>query len=151
MSITQALTSPFSLIMLTAAGGFVLMASLCIQVFIALFSTLPLIHRAVEKYPNFNSTKAKRRVFQVVVLVVILSAVCVGLVFHFLSTFALYGFFGGMILALVASLKRISPNSQVNQDRFQESYADCFPPSDMNPDDVAQNPVVTPPSDSSQD
>lgn len=150
MSITQALTSPFSLIMLTAAGGFVVMASLCIQAFIALFSTLPLIHKAVEKYPNFNSKKAKRRVFQVVILVLVLSAIFVGLVLHYLSTFALYGFFGGMVLALLASLNRITPNRQANQDSFKESYADCFPPSDMNPDDVTPKAKVNS-SDSSQD
>lgn len=143
MSITESLSSPFSVTMLAAAGGFVVMASLCIQAFIALFSTLPLIHHTVQKNPAFNAKKAKRRVFQVIVLVLILSAICFALVWHFLSSFALYGFLGGMVLAFFASLKRISPNSQINQDRFKESYADCFPPSSINPDDVANSSVVT--------
>ena len=119
-----------------AAGGFVLMAAIGIQALVALFSSIPLAKRRHRENPDFNLKKAYRRVIQVTVLVAILVGVITALVVAFAPISATVGYLFGMILAFVMSIKRMSPNNATNQKSFQEAYADCYPPSDVNPDDL---------------
>lgn len=119
-----------------AAGGFVLMAAIGIQALVALFSSIPLAKRRHVENPEFNLKKAYRRITQVTILVTILVGVITALVIAFAPTSAMTGYLFGMILALVMSFKRMSPNDEKNQSSFAEAYADCYPPSGENPDDL---------------
>lgn len=120
----------------SAAGGFVLMAAVGIQALVALFSSIPLAKRRHQENPEFNLKKAHRRIFQVTLLVTLLVAVITALVIHFAPISATLGYLFGMILAFIMSIKRMSPNNEQNQKSFAEAYADCYPPSGVNPDDV---------------
>lgn len=121
----------------SAAGGFVLMAAVGIQAAVALFSSIPLTRRRRETCPGFNARAAFFRVAQVSSLSIILCAVITALVIHFGSTAVIAGYGMGFILAFALNLKRMSPNNEQNQKSYEESYADCYPPSDANPDDTA--------------
>ena len=120
-----------------AAGGFVLMAAIGIQALVALFSSIPLAKRRHRENPEFNLKKAIRRVIQVTIMVAILVGVITALVLAFAPSSAVLGYLFGMILAFVMSIKRMSPNDEKNQRSFAEAYADCYPPSAVNPDDLA--------------
>ena len=48
---------------------------------------------------------------------------------------ALLGFLVGLVLAFLMSLKRLSPDNEQNRKNFEDSYADCYPLSALNPDD----------------
>ena len=52
-----------------------------------------------------------------------------------------FGILFGMILAFVLSIKRMTPNNEMNQRNFEEAYVDCYPPSDVNPDDAGSLPA----------
>ncbi|MEA4941079.1 MAG: hypothetical protein VB094_00885 [Oscillibacter sp.] len=121
----------------SAAGGFILMAAIGIQAAVALFSSIPLTRRRKETCPGFNIRAAYRRIAQVSSLSMILCAVITALVMHFGSTGVIAGYGLGFILAFVLNLKRMSPNNEQNRKSYEESYADCYPPSDANPDDTA--------------
>ncbi|BAK97807.1 hypothetical protein OBV_06090 [Oscillibacter valericigenes Sjm18-20] len=121
----------------SAAGGFVLMAAVGIQAAVALFSSIPLTRRHKETCPDFNTRAAFRRVAQVSSLSIILCAVVTALIIHFGSTAVIAGYGLGFILAFALNLKRMSPNDEQNQKSYEESYADCYPSSDANPDDTA--------------
>lgn len=121
-----------------AAGGFVLMAAIGIQALVALFSSIPLAKRRHREHPEFNLGRAYRRIVLVSVLVILLVVVITALVIHFTSIAPTLGYLTGMILAFVMSIKRMSPNNAQNQKGFEEAYADCYPPSDENPDDAAE-------------
>lgn len=118
-----------------AAGGFILMAAIGIQAAVALFSSIPLTRRRKETCPDFNTRAAYLRIAQVSSLSMILCAVVTALVIHFGSTGVIAGYGLGFILAFVLNLKRMSPNNEQNQKSYEESYADCYPASDANPDD----------------
>lgn len=120
-----------------AAGGFVLMAAIGIQALVALFSSIPLAKRRKTECDAFDLKRAHRRMIQVSVLVFILLGVITALVVHFAPMYATAGYLLGMILAFVLSLKRMSPNNEMNQANFETSYADCYPASQRNPDDEA--------------
>lgn len=118
-----------------AAGGFIVMATIGIQALIALFSSIPLTHRHKAANPEFNSNRAYRRIALVTVVVILLVGVITALVLRYAPTSATAGYLFGMALAFVCSLKRMSPNHEQNQKSYEESYADCNPPSSENPDD----------------
>lgn len=128
----------------SAAGGFVLMAAVGIQAAVALFSSIPLTRRRRETCPGFNARAAFFRVTQVSSLSIILCAVITALVIHFGSTAVITGYGLGFILAFALNLKRMSPNNEQNQKSYEESYADCYPPSDVNPDDTAARDAGSP-------
>lgn len=120
-----------------AAGGFVLMAAIGIQALVALFSSIPLAKRRKKENEAFDLKRAYRRIIQVSLLVLIAGGVATALVIHFAPIYATAGYLLGMILAFVLSIKRMSPNNETNQKNFETAYADCYPPSDVNPDDAA--------------
>ena len=122
----------------SAAGGFILMAAIGVQAAVALFSSRPLTRRHKETCPGFNARLAYLRVAQVSSLCIILCAVITALIIHFGSTAVIMGYGLGFILAFVMDLKRMSPSSEQNQKNYEESYADCYPPSDTNPDDAVK-------------
>ncbi|MEG2176697.1 MAG: hypothetical protein RRY97_07450 [Oscillibacter sp.] len=119
-----------------AAGGFVLMAAVGIQALVALFSSIPLAKRRKKENDAFDLKRAYRRIVQVSFLVVLVCGVVTALVVHFAPIYATAGYLMGMILAFVLSIKRMSPNDATNQKNFETSYTDCYPPSDVNPDDA---------------
>jgi len=121
----------------SAAVGFILMAAVGIQAAVALFSSIPLTRRRKETCPGFNIRAAYRRIAQVSSLSIILCAVVTTLVIHFGSTGIIAGYGLGFILAFALNLKRMSPNNEQNRKSYEESYADCYPASDANPDDTA--------------
>lgn len=121
-----------------AAGGFVLMAAIGVQALVALFSSIPLAKRRKKENDAFDLKRAYRRIIQVSLLVLITGGVVTGLVVHFTPIYATAGYLLGMILAFVLSIRRMSPNDETNQKNFETSYADCYPPSDANPDDKAE-------------
>lgn len=127
-----------------AAGGFILMAAIGIQALVALFSSIPLAKRRHKEYPAFNLKKAYRRIALVSVLVIGLVILVTALVLHFTDTAPTLGYLMGMILAFVLSIQRMSPNNAQNQKGFEEAYADCYPPSDINPDDREAPPAPAP-------
>ena len=112
-----------------AAGGFVLMAAITIQAAVALFSSIPLTRRHKAKNPEFDAKKAYRRIVQVTVLTLVLTAVVSALVIYFASPAVLAGYAMGFLLALVLDIKRMSPNNSQNQEGYEQAYADCYPPS----------------------
>lgn len=120
----------------SAAGGFVLMAAIGIQALVALFSSIPLAKRRHQENPEFNLKKAYRRITQVTLLTCVLVGIITALVIAFAPISATLGYLFGMILGFVMSIKRMSPNNEQNQTSFAEAYADCYPPSDLNPDDM---------------
>lgn len=122
-----------------AAGGFVLMAAVGIQALVALFSSIPLAKRRKRENDAFDLKRAYRRIVQVAVVVIVLVAAVTALVVHFAPMSATAGYLMGMILAFVLCIKRMSPNNETNQKNFEESYQDCYPPSDINPDDASQD------------
>lgn len=124
-----------------AAGGFVLLAAIGIQALVALFSSLPLARRRKREVPDFDLKRAHRRILQVIILVTVLVAIITALVFHFGTTAIIVGYSAGMALAFLLSLNRLTPNNAQNQTTFAEAYADCEPPSAVNPDDEAQLPA----------
>ncbi len=121
----------------SAAGGFVVMAAIGIQALVALFSSVPLAKRRHQENPAFDLQKARRRIIQVTLMAGILVGVITALVIAFAPISATMGYIFGMILGFVMSIKRMSPNNETNQTSFAQSYADCYPPSDANPDDMA--------------
>lgn len=120
-----------------AAGGFVLMAAIGIQALVALFSSIPLAKRRKQENDGFDLKRAHRRIAQVTVTVLLLCGVVTALVMRFAPASATMGYLLGLVLAFVLSIKRMSPNNETNQTNFEVSYADCYPPSDVNPDDAA--------------
>ena len=127
-----------------ASGGFVLMAAIGIQALVALFSSIPLAKRRRQECPEFDLKKAYRRIVQVTLLVTILVSVITVLVIVFAPISATLGYLFGMILAFVMSVKRMSPNNEQNQKSFAVAYADCYPPSDVNPDDLSSTQNFNP-------
>lgn len=49
------------------------------------------------------------------------------LVIHLTPFLVTVGYFFGMILALLRSIRRMSPNNERNQADFASRYADCYP------------------------
>ena len=123
----------------SAAGGFILMAAVGIQAAVALFSSIPLTRRHKETCPGFNARVAFLRIAQVSSLTIILCGVITALVIHFGSTAVITGYGLGFVLAFALDLKRMSPSNEQNQKNYAESYADCYPPSDVNPDDKVKH------------
>lgn len=119
-----------------AAGGFVLMAAVGIQALVALFSSIPLAKRRKKEHPDFDLSRAYRRIIQVSVLVIALMAVITVVILRFTSTAPTLGYLLGLILGFLMCLPRMSPNNAQNQTNFQEAYADCYPPDGTNPDDA---------------
>ena len=124
-----------------AAGGFVLMAAVGIQALVALFSSIPLAKRRHRENSGFDLKRAYRRIVQVTLIVLILVGVITALVIRFTPISATAGYLFGMILAFVLSIKRMTPNNEMNQRNFEEAYVDCYPPSDVNPDDAGSLPA----------
>jgi hypothetical protein len=116
-----------------AAGGFVLMATVGIQVLVTLLSSIPLTRRHRAENPEFNAGRAFRRIALVSVLTAALVGVITALVLYFCPISVVFGYLLGMILALVCSLKRMSPNNEQNRRTYEEAYADCYPPADVPP------------------
>ena len=130
-----------------AAGGFILMAAIGLQALVALFSSIPLVRRHKAENPEFNAGRAYRRIAMVVVIVFAIFAVITLLVAHYVSTAALLGFLVGLVLAFLMSLKRLSPDNELNQKNFEDSYVDCYPLSALNPDDLDNaSPDAEPPA-----
>lgn len=134
-----------------AAGGFILMAAVGVQAAVALFSSIPLTRRHKEACPGFNAKLAFLRVAQVSSLTLILCAVITALILHFGSAPVILGYGLGFTLAFLMSMKRMSPNNEQNQKSYEESYADCYPPSEMNPDDASPPPEAAEASESTED
>lgn len=118
-----------------AAGGFVLMAAVGIQALVALFSSIPLTRRHVKDCPEFNTQRAYHRIIQVTVISCLLVGVASILIVHFAAPLSILGYLFGMVLAFVFNIRRMTPNNELNRKNYEESYTDCYPPSDQNPDD----------------
>jgi len=122
-----------------AAGGFILLATVGIQALVALFSSIPLTRRRKAENPEFDDRRAYRRIAQVTVLVTALMVVITALLFYFASLSVKLGYLLGLASAFFCCLKRLSPNNELNRKNYAEAYADCAPPSAVNPDDVANS------------
>lgn len=120
-----------------AALGFILMAAFGIQAAVALFSSIPLIRRCQQECNEFNARRAYRRIAQVASLTIFFCILVTALVIHFGSTAVICGYGVGFLLAFVLSVKRMTPNNDQNRKNFETSYADCYPPSAINPDDLS--------------
>lgn len=121
-----------------AAFGFVLMAAFGIQAAVALFSSIPLTRRCKKECAEFNAKRAYRRIAQVASLTILSCVLATVLVIRFGSTAMIFGYGAGFLLAFVLSLKRMTPNNDHNRKNYESSYADCYPSSAENPDDVPE-------------
>jgi Ca2+/Na+ antiporter len=130
-----------------AAGGFVLLAAIGIQALVALFSSIPLTRKHKAECPGFDYKRAYRRIAMVTVLILLLVSGVTAAVIHFAPLSASMGYLLGMILAFICCLKRMSPNNEQNQKNYEDSYADCYPPSDVNPDDAPASADAAAPVD----
>lgn len=124
---------------IAAAVGFVVMAAITIQALEALLTTPILIRKAYEADPDFRVEAARRRSRQVAIIVLLPSLIICVLVTAFLSGSLLWGYWFGFVVALVVSYQRFQPNREENQEKFKQSYIDCF--SDFQPP-VVETPTV---------
>ncbi|MCI2056831.1 MAG: hypothetical protein LKJ86_06750 [Oscillibacter sp.] len=122
-----------------AAGGFILLAAIGIQALVALFSSIPLTRHHKAENSEFNVKKAYRRIALVTVIVLALVGIVSALVLYYAPVAAKVGYVFGLVLAILCCIKRMSPNNEQNQKNYEDSYADCYPPSAVNPDDVASS------------
>ncbi|WP_409968308.1 hypothetical protein RFF05_17635 [Bengtsoniella intestinalis] len=124
---------------IAAAVGFVVMAAITAQAIEALFTTPILIRNAFVKDPDFQVATARMRSRQVAILLTIPSIIICAIITIFLSDSLLWGYWFGFVVALVVSYQRFQPNRVENQEKFKQSYIDCF--SDFQPP-VVETPAV---------
>ena len=121
-----------------AAGGFVLMAAVGVQALVAIFSSLPLARRRKKENPDFDFSRAFRRIIKVAVIIAVLVVLVTALVIHFAPIAPTIGYLFGMILAFVMCIKRMTPNNEQNRKNFEDAYADCYPPGAVPPEEPTQ-------------
>ncbi len=124
---------------IAAAVGFVVMAAIFVQAIEALFITPLHIQKAFAKDPDFQVATARLRSRQVAILLTIPSIIICAIVSIFLSGSLLWGYWFGFVVALLASYQRFQPSREENQEKFKQSYIDCF--SDFQPP-VVETPAV---------
>ena len=110
-----------------AVGGFILMTAVGVQVLIALFSSIPLAKRRRRKCPDFDLKKANRRIFTIMLSGTALMLVVTGLMLWLAPTPSTSGYLFGLILALLRSIRRMTPTDRRNQTGFDRFFADCYP------------------------
>lgn len=110
-----------------AVIGYTLMSAVGLRALIALLSSLPLARAHHRINPAFDLHRAYRRIirtFWASLLIMILATVLVIRLTPFLVT---VGYVFGMILALLCSIRRMTPNNERNQAVFASRYANCYP------------------------
>lgn len=128
---------------IAAAVGFVVMATITVQAIEAFFITPSLIRQAFAQDPDFQVETARRRNRQVGIILTLPSVIICLVASTLVSGELLWGYWFGFVVALLASYQRFQPNRTENQEKFKNSYADCF--SDFQP------PVVEPPKEVATD
>lgn len=123
---------------IAAAAGFVVMAAITVQAIEALFTTPALIRQAFAQDPAFQVETARRRSRQVAIILTLPSVIICVVVTALVSGALLWGYWFGFAVALLASYQRFQPNRIENQEKFKQSYMDCY--SDFQP------PVVDAPA-----
>lgn len=114
-----------------AAIGFVLMASVTVQALEALTVTIKLIAKAKQEDEGFRVNHAKRRVRQVCILLLGVTAlICISVITFANDAIAL-GFMAGFVVAVPCCYQRFQVDRPETQERFRQSYLDCY--SDFNP------------------
>ena len=83
-----------------------------------------------KECPEFNATRACRRIAGVTALSAFLVILITVLVLRYAPPHAVTGFLLGMIAAFVLSIPRMSPNHERNRSHYESAYADCYPPAD---------------------
>ena len=110
-----------------AVIGYILMSAVGLRALIALLSSLPLARAHHRSNPAFDLHRAHRRIirtFWASLFIMILATV---LVIHLTPFLVTVGYVFGMILALLCSIRRMTPNNERNQAAFASRYANCYP------------------------
>ena len=100
-----------------AVIGYTLMSAVGLRALITLLSSLPLARAHHRSNPAFDLHHAYRRIIRTFWTSLI----------HLTPFLVTVGYFFGMILALLRSIRRMSPNNERNQADFASRYADCYP------------------------
>ena len=119
-----------------AAGGFLFMHFIGVQVLISLLSSIPLAKRRHRENPGFDLNRAYRRIFCISVTGLVLVLLVSALVIRFTSNASTLGYLVGLILAVICSIKRMTPTSKKNQRSFEHVYGDCYPFPDDSEDEI---------------
>lgn len=94
---------------------------------IALLSSLPLARAHHHSNPAFDLRRAYRRIIRTFWMSLLSMILATVLVIHLTPFLVTVGYFFGMILALLRSFRRMTPNNEQNQAAFASRYADCYP------------------------
>ena len=110
----------------SAILGYCVMGIFGVQALVAVCSSVSLAKRRNQQFPEFDLSRALRRILRHVVIgaaAVLLISVLVIWLTSFTGTL---GYFLGMILAFLRNLNRMTPNNRRNQYRFEKTFADCY-------------------------
>ena len=121
-----------------ALGGLLLMTAIGVQVLIALFSSIPLAKRRYRKCPDFDLKKARRRILSIMVLGTLFMTLVTVLMLVYAPGVSSSGYLFGLILALLRSIRRMSPTDRRNQQSFERMFADCYPSDDEEDEDATR-------------
>ena len=108
-------------------GGCLVMHVTGVQILISLLSSAPLAKRRHRKNPGFDLKKANRRILRISLIGFVLLLLVSAIVMRFVSVISTMGYLIGLILSLVCSIRRMTPNNRKNQRSFEHIYADCYP------------------------
>ena len=117
-------------------GGCLVMHVTGVQILISLLSSAPLAKRRHRKNPGFDLKKANRRILRISLIGFVLLLLVSAIVMRFVSVISTMGYLIGLILSLVCSIRRMTPNNRKNQRSFEHIYSDCYP----FPDDPEEVP-----------
>ena len=117
-------------------GGCLVMHVTGVQILISLLSSAPLAKRRHRKNPGFDLKKANRRILRISLIGFVLLLLVSAIVMRFVSVISTMRYLIGLILSLVCSIRRMTPNNRKNQRSFEHIYADCYP----FPDDPEEVP-----------
>ena len=110
-----------------AVIGYTLMSAVGLRALITLLSSLPLARAHHRSNPAFDLHHAYRRIIRTFWTSLLIMIFVTVLVIHLTPILVTVGYFFGMILALLRSIRRMSPNNERNQADFASRYADCYP------------------------
>ena len=116
--------------------GFAVMSIFGVQSLVAVCSSIPLAKRRSRKSPEFNLSLAMRKIVRHVLIGVLALAVISVAAIWLTDTPGTFGYLLGMILAFLAGLGRMTPNSPRNQRRFEKVFADCYEQDDEDTVDL---------------
>ena len=119
-------------------GACALWSMVCIRFVLPelLRGAAPLAKRRHRKNPGFDLKKANRRILRISLIGFVLLLLVSAIVMRFVSVISTMGYLIGLILSLVCSIRRMTPNNRKNQRSFEHIYADCYP----FPDDPEEVP-----------